>query len=363
MSAVDRYSEKAATYAQGARQRLRLRIALCSLVLCCLLSCVAQPSRGSRNSMADGRIKLHVCISATSGVQAVPVYALQKGIFARHGLDVTLISIDSGSRAVAALISGSVQLCQMAGSAVVHAVVAGADLAIIGTLVNTYMHSLMVSTDIRSPSDLKGKAVATTTAGSAVETATRVALRTLGLRPDRDVALLTVGGTGERMAALEAGYVAGTVLSVPETILARQRGFHPLLDMSTMGLPNLHTGTVTSRAFLRSNRTTVLNFMKAITEAAFLIKRDREGTLAALSRHTQLDIQKDAAVLGETYEVLRRKLVDIPYPALAGVDAILAEIAHENPGAARFKPEDVADLSVVRELETSGFFRDLLGRK
>ena len=166
------------------------------------------------------------------------------------------------------------------------------------------------------------------------------------------------------MAALEAGYVAGTVLSVPETILARQRGFHPLLDMSTMGLPNLHTGTVTSRAFLRSNRTTVLNFMKAITEAAFLIKRDREGTLAALSRHTQLDIQKDAAALRETYEaVLKGNLVDVPYPSLAGIEAVLAEIARENPGAARFKPEEIADLSVVRELEDSGFFRDLLGRQ
>ena len=347
-----------------ARQRLGLRIVPCSLALCLLLSCAAQPSNKLPNSVADGRIKLNMCISTTSATQVVAVYAPEKGIFARHGLDVTLTSVDSGSRAAAALISGSVQLCQISGSAVVHAVVAGGDLVIIGALFNTNVYSLVVSTNIRFPSDLKGKSVAVSTAGSASETDMRLALKALGLQPDRDVAILAIGDPSERMAALEAGYVAGTLLSFPETALAKQKGFQMLVDMSTLGLPTLHTGTVTSRAFLQSNRTTALNFVKAIAETVFWIKSDREGALAALGNHMQLDTQKDAAVLRETYEVLlRRQLVDIPYPSLAGIEAVLAEIAHENPGAARFKPEDVADLSVVREVENSGFFSDLLGRK
>lgn len=347
-----------------AGQRLRLGIALGSLSLC-LLSCAAHPASDSPNSGVDGRIKLNVCISSTTVSQIVARYALENGIFVRHGLDVTLTSIDNGSRAVAALISGSAQLCLTSGSSVVHAVVAGADLTIIGALLNTYDYSLMVSTEILSPSDLKGKAVAISTAeGGATDTAVRLALRTLELQPDRDVAILTVGGPAERMAALEAGYVAGTLSRFPETILARRKGFHALLDMSTMKLPNLQSGTVTSRAFLQSNRTTVLNFMKAISEAVFLIKSDRQGTLAALSKLAHLDIQEDAAALGETYEVfLKRKLVDIPYPSLAGIAVVLAEIAHTNPGAARVTPEDVADLSVVRELETGGFFRGLRERK
>jgi len=344
------------------RQQLCLGIALCALALC--VSCAAQSSNDSPNSTADGRIKLNVCTSSTGGVQVVPEYAREKGIFAKHGLDVTLTSIDSGSRAVAALISGSVQLCETAGSSVVHAVVGGADLAIVGTLVDTYIFSLMVSTEIQSPSDLKGKAVAVSTAGSASDTAMRVALRAVGLQPDRDVAILAVGDLPERLAALEAGYVVGSLFVPPGTNLARQKGFRLLLDMSTMGLPNLHAGIVTSRAFLQSNRMAVLSFMKAIAEAVFWIKRDREGTLVALSKHAQLDLQNDADTLEETYEaILKRKLVDVPYPSLAGIEAALAEIRHDNPAATRFKPEAVADLSVVRELEDRGFFRDLLGQK
>ena len=346
------------------RQRFRLRIALGSLAVCLLLSCAAQPSSDSPNSTAHGRIKLNVCTSSTSSTQVVALYALDKGIFAKYGLDVSLTSTDSGSRAVAALISGGAQLCQISGPAVVHAVVAGADVVIVGTVVNTYVYSLMVPADIRSPADLKGKTVAVSTPGTASESAMRLALRSVGLEPHRDVAILAIGGQGERMAAMEAGYVAGTLLSFPEITLARQKGFHVLLDLSAMDLSDLHSGTVTSRAFIESNRTTVLNFVKAVAEAVFLIKKDQEGAVATLSKLLQLDIQKEAAALGETYEVLlKRKLVDIPYPSLAAIEAVLAEIAHENPSAGRFRPEEVADLSVVRELEDSGFFKDLAGRK
>jgi NitT/TauT family transport system substrate-binding protein len=310
------------------------------------------------------RVAVSLCDSSTSGTHIVPLYALEKGIFAKHGLDVTLTTVNSGSRAIVALISGSAQLCQLSGSAVGHAVVAGGDAVIVGALVDTYVYSLVVSPDIRSPVDLKGKAVAVSAIGSSSDTAMRLALRTMGLQHHREVAILAIGSQAERMAALEAGYVAGTLISFPEVILAREKGFRVLLDLSTMDLPSLHTGTVTSRAFLRSNRTTVLNFMKAMTEAVFAIKRDREGALAVLGKHTQLDGQKDVAALDETYDVfLKRKFVDVPTPSRTGLEAMLAEIARENPEAARLTPEDVADFGVVQELEDDGFFRELLGRE
>jgi ABC-type nitrate/sulfonate/bicarbonate transport system substrate-binding protein len=165
------------------------------------------------------------------------------------------------------------------------------------------------------------------------------------------------------MAALEAGYVAGTLISVPELTLAREKGFRVLLDLSTMDRQSLHTGTVTSRAFLRGNRATVLNFMKAMSEAVFSIKRDREGTLAVLGKYMQLDGQEDAAALDETYDFLKRKLVDVPTPSPAGIEAMLAEIARENPEAGRLTPHEIADFGVVHELENDGFFRELLGQK
>jgi len=342
------------------RDSAYLRIGLYSVAL--LAASCAAP-RDHRQSLSAGPIKVNVCTSAVSGTQIVSLYALDKGMFARYGLDVTVVPVSGGPRAVAALISGGVRICEIAGPAVVHAVVSGADVTLVGGLMDGYVYSLMASASIRSPSDLKGKAIAISEAGGASETAARVALRTLGLQPDRDVAVLAIGGQQERLASLEAGYVAGTLVSFPETILARERGLHVLLDMSTLDLPTLHTSIATTRAFLKSDRTTVLNFMKAIGEATFSIKHDKGGTTALLARYLQLDPEKDAETLSETYESLyHHKLREVPYPSLAGAEAVLVEIAQQNPAAARFRAGQIADTTVVHELEAGGFFKKMVER-
>ena len=226
------------------------------------------------------------------------------------------------------------------------------------------VYSLMVPAGIRSAADLKGKAVSVSAAGSGSETGMRTALRILGLRPDRDVAILAIGGQAERMAALEAGYVVGTLVSPPETTLARLKGHHTLLDMSKMDLPLPQTTIATSRAFIKSNRATVLSFIKAISEAVFMMKQDKESSLEVLSKYLQVDRSREAASLEETFEVIiKGKMADKPYPTEAGIEALLREISAENPNAARVKPEHITDSTIVRELEDSGFFSDLFRRK
>ena len=194
-------------------------------------SFLAISCKAGRAAPADAHlIKMDVCTSSSNVTQFPVVYASERGIFKKYGLDVTLITIDSGSRAVAALISNSVQLCQISGPAVVNAVIAGADIVMVGGLIDTDLYSLMVSDRIRSPADLKGHAVAVSTAGSSSETAMGIVLRMLGLGR-HDVSILSIGGQSERMAALSAGYVVGTLVTPPETIVAREHGYHTILDV------------------------------------------------------------------------------------------------------------------------------------
>jgi hypothetical protein len=83
-----------------------------------------------------------------------------------------------------------------------------------------------------------------------------------------------------------------------------------------------------------------------------------------MSKLFALDLHKDAGVLSETYEgLIKSKMVDIPYPSLEGVEALLAGIVKDNPDAARYRPEDIADPSIVHELEEEGFLRNLWQRK
>jgi len=323
------------------------------------LALVGTSCTAGRSAPADnGLTKIDVCTSSTNVTQFPVVYASERGIFKKYGLDVNLITIDSGSRAVAALISNSVQLCQISGPAVVNAVIAGAEIAMVGGLIDTDLYSLMVSSQIRSAADLKGRAVAVSTPGSSSETAMGMVLRTLGL-DRKDVTVLSIGGQGERMAALSAGYVVGTLVTPPETIVARERGYHALLDVFSMNIPYQHTGTVVNRRFLKTDREIVRQFLKAIAEAASIVQTNKEDTLAVLSASFDLDPVEDASALEETYEMLRSRFLKIPYPSSAGIQTVLDEIAVGNPDAKRFTPEHIVDVSVVRELEAGGFFKTL----
>jgi ABC-type nitrate/sulfonate/bicarbonate transport system substrate-binding protein len=158
---------------------------------------------------------------------------------------------------------------------------------------------------------------------------------------------------------LQAGSVVGALTDPPEAFVNRERGYHPLVDLSQANRPYQHNGTVATRTFIRENRAAILSYVRAISEAISLIKTNRDEALNALSALVQMDRQKDAAILEETYDIHVQRLSDIPRPSVAGIQTVLDEIATENPGSVRIRARDAADLSIVQELEDEGFFKDL----
>ena len=322
-------------------------------------SCGSQ-SLESRTLTNDDLVEVNVCTSAAGAMLSLPVYAQDSGLFRRYGLDVRLSAVAGGSRAVAALTSDSVQLCLMAGVPVANAVMAGANLVVVGSLADTYTYRFIVSRAVRTPADLKGKAVAVSAPGTASATAMSLALESMGLQPGQDVSLLAIGDYRQRMAAMEAGYVVGTLLDYPDVELAGAKSVRTLLDMAPLNLPTLHIAIVTHRRFLIEHRPIVLRFVQAISHAMVAVKRDRQGSVTALSKFTGLDLNEHAAALEKTHEaVFLGRLKATPAVSADGVRAVLAEAAKSHPDAAEVRPEAFADLTVVEELARSGFFETL----
>ncbi len=340
-------------------QRITIFLALCTILLS---SCIApiQPSSALIDTSTSAPVSMNACYINGSSAHVAVQYAFEKGLFQKHGLQVNLLGTESGSKAGTALITGSFDLCSMSGSAIISAVAAGADPVIIGGLSNTSIYALMVTAEIQTPADLAGKVVATNQPGGGVDLVTRRVLQHLGLQPDQDVTLLAVGGQGERMAAMAAGQAAGTLMTVPESVKAVEKGFHQLFDVATLQLPTPYVTIATTRTYLATNRPQVVQFMAAISEAVALMKKDRPGTIETLAKYLQFDPIADAASLEEAYTVLVQKYMErIPYPTLEGIQAEIEILALENPQVATLKPEDVVDMSVVRELEENGWFKTL----
>jgi NitT/TauT family transport system substrate-binding protein len=305
--------------------------------------------------------EVNVCYSGLSGNHVTAWYAFEKGLFDRHGLDVNLSHISGGSQAATAIIAGEMDFCQVSGSAVVNAVVAGEDLVMIGGFFNTFTYSLMVAPDVETADDLRGRAVAIASKrGGSSDSAARAALNHLGLEPDKDVALLTVGGQPARLAAMETGEAAGAIVSVPQTAEAREMGFAELVDLSALNIPYQQQGIATTRSYVEANRDVVVRLMQVLVEAIALMKEDKEGAMAAMAKYLLLDVEADERSLSEAYDVLVLGcLPQAPYPTLEGIEVLLAAVQEENPNATTYAPEDAADLSIVQELEASGFIADL----
>lgn len=279
------------------------------------------------------------------------MYAFEKGIFEKYGLDVKLIYIEGGATATKALIAGEADICQISGAAVINSIVAGSDLALIGGLFNTYVYSLMVRPEIQAAADLKGKALAISEAGSSSDAAIRAALLSLGLQPEQDVTLLAAGGQGARLAAMETGKVAGTVVSIPESALARAAGYRELVDMAALQTPYQHTALVASRHFIAENRPTVIHFLQATVTAIAQMKQDQAGVTEVLAKYLALDPQKDAATLAEAYtKLIGKYLPEKPYPTLAGIQLQLDSLVADNPAAAKVKAEALVDTTLLDEI-------------
>ena len=301
---------------------------------------------------------ISVCYSGTSGTQIVTWYAFEKGLFSKHGLDANLVAVKGGSTAVAAMISGEMNFCQIAGPAVVNAVVAEQDLVMIAGLFNTYVTSFITNSELQTPEDLKGKSFAISKPGGASDSELRAVFKELNIKPDEEVAILAIGKQGARLAAMETGEIGGTILSPPTSIIAQQKGYREFVKLSSLNLPYQHTGLVSTKQYLEENPEIAENFMKAIVEAISMMKNDESGTVEVMSKYMLLDKVENEDILKESYQILVQDTVpDVPYPTLDGIQALLTRLGEENPQAQNFQPTDVVDTTILKKLEQDGFVK------
>ncbi|MGH7816841.1 MAG: ABC transporter substrate-binding protein, partial [Candidatus Binatia bacterium] len=112
----------------------------------------------------------------------------------------------------------------------ISAAVQGRPMKVLIFTVSRPLMFLMSKKEIKEPRDLKGKKVAGSTPGASATLLAMQALRHVGLEPGKDVSILPMGGTAAgRLAVLESGAVDAALLSVPENIFARDKGFNELL--------------------------------------------------------------------------------------------------------------------------------------
>jgi NitT/TauT family transport system substrate-binding protein len=298
---------------------------------------------------AQARKNVTIVYAGLSGNQAPGWVAYEAGFFRKYGLDVQLVHVVGGPRAVQVLTSGSAVAAQVSGLPIIQSNLQGADIVFIAGILNTLNYQFIVDKNIQKPDDLKGKAVAISRAGSSSDFATRYALDKYGLIPGKDVSFLEIGSQPDRFAALESGKIQGVMVEVPLTLKAKKMGFRVLADLQMLGLEYQATGIAVTRAMIKSNPDLIRSIMKAYVEAIHYYKTHPKESIAILQKYLKTD---DMEALKETYEAIGLTLIpEKPYPTLRGVQMMLSEIGAKDPKAQAAKPEQFVDLSFVKELD------------
>lgn len=303
--------------------------------------------------------KIKVAYSAGAGAQTPMWVAKEQGLFEKHGVDVDLVYIANSATVTPALLSGEIQSAILAGGSIIDASLAGSDLVIIGVAVNMLPFSLFGQPNIQRVEDLRGKTIGVTQFGSSIDFSARQTVKKFGLEPDKDVAIVQLGGTPETMAGMKAGAVQAVVTGPPNSLTLKKLGMRELVNLADLGIPYPTGAVPVSKKYLAANKEVMTNFMKGFVEGIAVSKKDKDLTMKVVGQYTKTD---DMEVLAETYDLFVGKLLPrVPYATVEGVQTVLGEAAQRNPKAKEAKPDIFIDNSILKQLEDSGFVKRLYG--
>jgi NitT/TauT family transport system substrate-binding protein len=301
---------------------------------------------------ALGQSRIKIAYSSITGNQAPLWIAQDRGIFKKNGLDVELIFIEGGSRVVQAMVAGDTPIAHVGATPVALGNLRGADLVLLAATVNKILFQFFTAKGVSRPEELKGKRVAISRFGSGSEFALRVALRELGREANKDVAVLQLGTTPARMAALESGSIHGTVLLPPETMLAKKKGYRLLVDLAASDFEFLNMGVAASRAFTKSQPETVRRFMRSYVEGIHFFKAREAESMKIVARYTRTE---DQEILKEIYDIYQRVFVKRPYVSGKGIQNILDDLGQTDPKAKEIRAASMVESRFLKELDESGF--------
>ena len=299
----------------------------------CADAALAQPSR-----------KIRLSLSSTT-VALLPTFAAyDKGFFRDEGFDVELIHMPA-TLASTALMTGDLDY-NGAVSGVISAAVQGRPVRCVVFAVARPLMFLMSKKEIKDARDLKGKKVAGSTPGASATLLAVQALRHVGLEPGRDVSILPMGGTASaRLAVLESGAVDASLLSVPENVIAREKGYNELLFLGDV-VEFAQSGFGTTEKRIKEHPDEVYRMVRAqLRSVTFLLDKSRQSEIVEMimKRWKLSDRKMAEAIFQDVARVLAKDAVVSP----AAVQTLI-DLARESAKVTRpIRIEEVVDSSFV----------------
>ncbi|HME61600.1 MAG TPA: ABC transporter substrate-binding protein [Candidatus Binatia bacterium] len=286
-----------------------------------------------------------------------PIWVIDdRKLLQKQGVDPEIIAISASPTVLQALLANEIDAASISVTTLTSSHLQGADTVMIVGVVPTFVDHIISLSSITKVEQLKGKIGGVNRLGSTSDLGLRLALRKLGVDPDKDVKILPVGGNPERFAALSKGLTQFTIMPEPFLTQAERLGFRNLYNVSELKIPFWWNGILSREAIIKAKRPLLLKLARAMVEAIHIIKTEKDYAIKIFRKNLGVS---DPEGLERAYKDYSNIFPEVPYPTPEGVKTMLDDLAPKNPKAATADPKAFVDPSLIRELESSGFIKQL----
>ena len=307
-------------------------------------------------SLAAGQEKLRLAWAGFSPTNS-PVWVIEdRKLLQKQGVTPEIISINASPTVLQALLANEIEAASISVTTLTSSRLAGADTVMILGVVPTFVDHIVSLSNITAVEQLKGKTAGVNRLGSTSDLGLRLALKKLGIDPEKDVKIIPTGGTAERFAALSKGITQFTIIPEPFLTQAEKLGFRNLFNISDLKIPFWWNGILSRESIIKTQRPLLSKLVRAMVEAIHIIKTDKEYAKTIFKKNLGIN---DPEGLERAYKDYSNAFPEFPYPNPEGVKTMLDDLAPKNPKAASADPKTYVDMSFVAELDKSGFIKQL----
>jgi ABC-type nitrate/sulfonate/bicarbonate transport system substrate-binding protein len=268
--------------------------------------------------------------------------AMEKGLFAKHGLDVEAIQIRSAV-SLPALLSNEIQYMTSIGTGI-RAAAKGLPIKVV--LISRDSPLFFVVSRVKTIPELRGKKIGVGgNPGSSTEVVTRLVLEHHGLQLGRDYAFVYGGDTASVFAKFRAGIFDTISISLPFPILAEKEGANVLAKSSDV-IRMASTGLAVRSPAINEQKQEIKQMIRADNEAREFIHRNKAETVRIIGRWLEMDPVTAARSYDLSLDSFRRGALFKPGEIQAAVD--IEGIKPEVP------LERMYDISLAQEVAKEG---------
>jgi NitT/TauT family transport system substrate-binding protein len=277
----------------------------------------------------------------SASLSYLPIHvALQKGFFARRGLDIEVIQMAAGLVAPALLNRAIDYTTIPSGPATAGA--RGLPLKVICFTSVKLQHVLVSRPEIQSVAELAGKRIAAGSLGTLPAYEVRILIEKYHL--GANTIIVPLNSTNDRMIATQRGTMDATVVPVPSDLKAEELGLKRLLQMGSI-LPIPQAGFATSEDKIKNNRQEIVELLKATIEGIDYTTTQREGTIEIIAKWIKLNPVQAA----KAYDSVRDTFSKIGVPTEEQAKAYIAMLSSTASLKGEVAAASIFDFSLATE--------------